>query len=103
MSEAEKIIYIHALRHYGHHNQMIKTMEECGELIQALAKSWTKEGYRLSLSDHVLEELADVQIMVHQMSLIFGPEEFENMVLQKTSRLSMRIGLEMAQLEKGPK
>ncbi len=91
-------IYEYALKHFGSRNQVSKCIEEMGELIQVLAKKLqTVDDF--TFTDKIIEELADVQIMVHQMSFLFGLKEFTNMVNQKTNRLSMRIGLEMSRDE----
>ena len=50
-------------KHYGFHHQVIKTVEECGEFIVALSKLTNGEGNRAD----VLEEMADVLVMLEQM------------------------------------
>ncbi|MBO5172070.1 MAG: hypothetical protein J6B83_03335 [Bacteroidaceae bacterium] len=57
-----------ALEHYGVYHQMAKCMEECGELIQALARKLGGE----ETIENVVEELADVEIMLMQMRIVFG-------------------------------
>lgn len=52
--------------HFGIRNQSIKTMEECSELIQAIVK-FTIDGYPLY---NLVEELADVRIMIDQMEYL---------------------------------
>lgn len=53
-------------------------MEECGELIQVLAKRMNK--YTMTagryVDDHIAEELADVQIMIWQLQRIFPNDEW---------------------------
>lgn len=62
-------------------------MEECAELIDALAK------YNRGRADakDVITELADVSIMVEQMAIFFGKEEFEAEKVRKLKRLQERI------------
>ena len=50
-------------KHYGFQHQVKKTTEECGEFIVALSKLANDEGSRKD----VLEEMADVMVMLQQM------------------------------------
>jgi NTP pyrophosphatase (non-canonical NTP hydrolase) len=50
-------------KHYGFHHQLTKTVEECGEFIVALSKLANDEGSRAD----VVEEMADVMVMLQQM------------------------------------
>lgn len=53
----------HIEKHYGFQHQVKKTIEECGEFIVALSKLANDEGSRKD----VLEEMADVMVMLQQM------------------------------------
>lgn len=72
----EKNIAKHGIIH-----QKVKAMEECAELIQALAK-----GDKLNIA----EEMADVLIMIDQLKLIFNNErlveEFKVIKLERMGR-----------------
>ena len=81
----EAICYT-ALEYYGVHSQIVKCMEECGELIQALAKNMCGENI-----ENVVEELADVEIMLMQMRAVFGRQDAHRMMAQKLARLKMRM------------
>ena len=97
MKEQKREAICHAaLRHFGAQNQALKTMEECGELIQALARKAALGLETHSPGPEVLEELADVAIMVYQMGLLYPDGALEGEIDQKICRLSMRIGIEMA-------
>lgn len=74
-----------ALEHYGVRRQMVKCMEECGELIRALARNLSGEAN----AQNVAEELADVEIMLRQMRLAFG--DVDRIKAQKLARLKMRM------------
>ena len=76
-----------ALEYYGVHHQIVKCMEECGELIQALAKKMCGE----ENIENVVEELADVEIMLMQMRAVFGRQVAHRMMAQKLARLKMRM------------
>lgn len=75
------------LEHYGTFTQIVKCMEECGELIRALGKHLCNEGSY----ENVVEELADVDIMLSQMRYIFGHTEVDRVRTQKLARLKMRM------------
>lgn len=76
-----------ALEHYGPHHQIVKCMEECGELIRALARHLCEENNR----ENVVEELADVDIMLAQMRYVFGQQDTARARVQKLARLKMRM------------
>lgn len=75
------------LEHYGKSTQIVKCMEECGELIRALGKHLCNEGSY----ENVVEELADVDIMLSQMRYIFGHTEVDRVRTQKLARLKRRM------------
>jgi len=86
-------IYEQAVKHYGKLNQLIKAMEECGELVHALAR-WTT-----GLPDfvNVCEEIADVEIMLEQVKIILGDRYEELLTLKKAEKLGKlaeRLGME---------
>ena len=81
MNEFE--IYEQAVKHYGHINQIVKGIEECGELIQALAR-WAEGD---AVVGNIAEEIADVEIMLEQVKIILGDKYEEYLVLKKTEKL----------------
>lgn len=83
----EDVICHTALEHYGVHSQIVKCMEECGELIQALARNMSGE----ENAENVAEELADVEIMLMQMKMVFGRQKVYRVRAQKLARLKMRM------------
>ena len=81
-------IYKAALEKYGVGAQIGMLTEECGELLSAINKF---NRSRCS-SDDVLTELADVSIMVEQLSIIYGGyEKFQIEKDKKLIRLLKRI------------
>lgn len=81
-------IYKLALDKWGIEAQIGMLIEECGELLSAVNKF---NRSRCS-SDDVLTELADVSIMVEQLSLIYGGyEKFQKEKDKKLTRLLKRI------------
>lgn len=83
----EDVICITALKHYGVQHQIVKCMEECGELIQALARNLNRERNE----ENVVEELADVEIMLMQMRIVFGHHNAHRVMAQKLARLKIRM------------
>ncbi len=65
--------YYKVLTHFSKQHQVLKTMEECGELVQALAK-WTNNPSTENRAN-VLEEMADVRIMLEQMAIVFPDDD----------------------------
>ncbi len=56
--------------HFGIPIQTIKAVEEMGELIAALSKNTIHGG--LVNAQHVIDEIADVMIMIHQLEKIWN-------------------------------
>lgn len=76
-----------ALNKYGIENQKWMLIEECGELLNAIAK--LKRGR--STKEEIITELADVHIMVEQMAFFFGWNEFKAEKKRKLIRLNERL------------
>jgi NTP pyrophosphatase (non-canonical NTP hydrolase) len=89
MTPEEKAVFISALEKFGNDNQIFQLFEEMGELTVAI------NGYRrgrCTLED-VKEEIADVEIMLEQMKIIFNAteEDIEEHKQYKTTRLKERV------------
>lgn len=80
-------IYNRALNEYGIKAQEYVLIEECGELLDALAK--LKRG-RVEVKD-LITELADVSIMCEQIGYFYGWEEFVAEKERKLLRLKERL------------
>lgn len=79
--------------YYGKENQIVKTLEEMGELQQVLAKSITQPD-KVAKTE-VSTEIADVEIMLNQMKIIFDCEkDVEFWKPMKISRQFERMGNE---------
>lgn len=87
MSEKNVKLYFKAIDAYGIGAQEWMLIEECGELMNAIAK--LKRG-RASKMD-ILTELVDVHIMVEQMACFFGLDEFKAEKKRKLTRLEKRL------------
>lgn len=77
--------------HYGVKAQSMQTCEECAELIQAVSK--LTRGVTETRILALVEEIADVRIMMYQMMQFYGiPEtEISNHVEEKLKRQLERI------------
>ena len=79
--------------YYGKENQIVKAIEELAELQQVLAKSLTQPQSVAKVS--ITSELADVEIMLNQMKMIFDCEkDTELWVGMKLSRQIERMAKE---------
>ena len=83
-----------AIQHYGRDSQMDKAIEEMSELTKAICDFKREETVQNTVN--VIEETADVWIMVAQMMIIFGAGEVDNMIDVKLGRLKERIEDERA-------
>jgi NTP pyrophosphatase (non-canonical NTP hydrolase) len=92
IKKAEKII-----KHYGTAHQKIKLCEECAELIQAVCKS-LDNGSADNITEDMIEEMADVQIMLIQFRHILPNYQYDRLYeiqRQKLDRQLKRIESEV--------
>ncbi len=79
-----------AIDKWGKRSQIDMMIEECAELIIALHKCTKRVFDPADTSariNDVCEELADVQLMLNQMRLLFGPKDIDDWYVVKTERL----------------
>ena len=80
---------------YGYEPQSNMLVEEMAELIQAISK------YRRNNSkknfDNIVEEIADVEVMLHQIKYLLGinPKYVEQIKIEKVNRTKENIAREM--------
>jgi len=72
---------------YGAQNQTIKAVEEMAELTKELAKALIGQ----SDNDHIREEIADVEIMVEQLKMIYDNGSIAVIKKAKLDRLAERL------------
>ena len=88
MTEKERAVFQKALKAWGGEAQVLCLLEEMAELQEALCKH--KRGRR-TLED-IAEEIADVEIMLDQMKLLFHIEkEAEAQRARKIARVEERL------------
>ena len=85
--EFVKKTYEKALEKYGFHMQQAMMIEEASELIKAISKFWRRP-YKKTFDD-VREEMADVEIMLEQMKIMF--EDTKEIREIKINRLFHRL------------
>lgn len=84
------------LDYYGTEHQIIKAMEELGELQTALAK-WVNGDRK---KEAVITEIADVKIMADQMAWCFGKQEVDEEIWRKLERQGDRIEADRTESER---
>lgn len=97
MNKSERAVLKAAIDKYGNDSQLAVAQEECAELIQAISKL-----NRAGSSDHpgrtakaamnnLMEEAADVQIMLDQIRIMYPSHAYDTIRTQKIARLEKRI------------
>jgi len=86
----EKEIYLKAIKTFGKNKQLVVAMEECSELIKELSKCIRDKGNIQNLA----EEIADVEIMIGQLLLIFNCYgSYNAKKTEKLTRLAERLSI----------
>ena len=88
MDNKLRIVGTRALEHYGEDEQMIQAHEELAELIVAISH---KRRHRIKMSS-VIKEVADVEIMIGQLKLLYN---IENEVEDVRDRILDDLDLKM--------
>lgn len=87
----ETDVFKDAIKEFGEAAQVTMVFEEMAELQKELCK-WMRNGNSVELTHNIAEEIADVEIMLAQMKLLF---DNRGLVLsyrrEKTARLAGRI------------
>lgn len=100
MNKTEKAVFEHAISHYGKDEQIRIAQEECAELISALSKYHRVETFQAydkrkvqRTINHIAEEMADVQIMLDQLQLMFGftKKQLDEIRAMKIERLNSNL------------
>lgn len=86
-----------AIKTYGKAGQLTKAIEEMSELQKELCKAIT-EGTTINALDSITQEMADVEIMLEQLKIIFANRErVEEWKKLKLLRLEYRLKQKGAQ------
>lgn len=88
-------IFYHSICRYGKEPQCRQVMEECAELIQAVNKMLRYEDRPAEPEYYanLVEEIADVEIMLHQLKVMFNVSDDEvfKVKIQKAKREKERL------------
>ena len=89
MTKDDKVIMAAAIDRYGEGAQLVKCCEELGELTQAICKLFDKSTGLKPDVEAVVEEIADVEIMLDQARMILAvdPEAEQRWRDRKLRRL----------------
>jgi NTP pyrophosphatase (non-canonical NTP hydrolase) len=83
-------VFFKALNTWGGESQENMAIEECSEFIKAICKYRRNAGQK-EFND-IIDEIADVTIMMRQMAIAIGEEAVENKIKEKVERLAGRLG-----------
>ena len=78
---------------YGNDAQEDMAIEECSELIKAILKFRRSNTKDSDLRDAVIDEIADVQIMLTQLGIVF------NCVAEVEDRIDFKINRQMGRIK----
>jgi NTP pyrophosphatase (non-canonical NTP hydrolase) len=83
-------IYQATLAKWGEEAQYDQAVEECAELIASL-KHFKRQKVE---ADTIINELADVTLMVGQLTWMFGPDRVEAAITAKLAKLQALLDLD---------
>ena len=83
------------IEHYGVENQRAILQEECAELIQAISK--VNRVDCPENNNHMIEEMADVLIVINQIISTFSYEQLTTLYTIQDMKINRQIG----RIEKG--
>ena len=78
---------------YGNDAQEDMAIEECSELIKAILKFRRRDEKTAEMRDAVIDEIADVQIMLTQLGIVF------NCVAEVEDRIDFKINRQMGRIK----
>lgn len=80
------------IKAHGKELETTVAMEELAELIQAVSKV-KRYGFRDEYKDNLIEELADVDIVIAELMMLFdvSTEEFYGVMDRKVQRIKKRL------------
>lgn len=91
-SEFRNLVALRAVNTYGELSQIHMAVEEMAELTKALMKDRRDDVNHKAVRENIIEEIADVEIMIDQLKLIYHCfSDAENVKNFKINRLAERI------------
>lgn len=95
-AEQEKKLYRVAMETWGVDAQRLMLIEECSELIKAMCDRLRG---REKVDIYIMDEMADVKIMLGQIELLVDAEELEQIRQAKLERLKKRLEKHVGPIE----
>ena len=92
MNQYERAIGHAAIRTFGRIPNIIKTVEELAELQQALCRHMAKPDDAMTV-ENVHEEIADAQIMLGRLMMLFDPTEVQEWKDRKLEKTAVLLGV----------
>ncbi|MFA6860494.1 MAG: hypothetical protein WCR30_03815 [Clostridia bacterium] len=91
-------MYEEAIKKWGLNSQLDQLIEEMAELTIALSKykrKYTNGEYagNSKIDENLIEELADVSLVLEEMRIHFGEEKVEEIMTQKMKRLESYLSV----------
>ena len=92
MTWTEKDLYERNIQYHGIEQETTIAMEECSELIKEISKC-KRYGCVDKYRDNLIEEIADVLIIINELQLIYdiSNDDIENIKKYKIDRMDYRI------------
>lgn len=87
----DETILKEAIERWGYLPQLDMVVEECAELIKAIQKSKRPSDDTKSVRDNIVDEIADVTILMSQCKIIFGEKAIQERIDFKMKRLKERL------------
>ncbi|MBS7389810.1 MAG: hypothetical protein KIG33_05685 [Oscillospiraceae bacterium] len=80
------------IKEHGIVEETVIAMEECAELIQAISKV-KRYGFVGEYKDNLIEEIADVSIVIREIMMIFGISvgDINEVIDSKIQRINSRL------------
>lgn len=80
-------VYAKALRVWGNEKQKLQAVGEIGEFLTELGR----EGQGRSSHSQVIDEIADVMIMMNQMAMIYGEDDVRERIKIKIEKVKTKL------------
>ena len=90
MEGLKENLYREALDKWGADKQILKTGEECAELQHAIFRYLLSGDYSTA-ANAIAEEIADVEIMLEQLRIVFSDQPIDAIKHEKLVRLRDRL------------
>ena len=98
MNAYERAVGEAAMRTYGHVGNILKAVEELAELQQALCKHLALPNDGMTVAS-VHEEMADVEIMMGRLRMMFDGAEVQDWKDRKLDKMARILGIELGEEE----